>query len=238
VRATDVTPRPSGYSAYYDEKKEALSLADPSAFLPKQRAIYDVLRAKKPRTVLDIGANTGWFSVLAANLGASVIALEEDESCVDILYRRARTQHLQILPLKASFGDLTTEIHGARALAAEYADRGIGRIPLYRAAVDRLDADLVLALGILHHLILGEGRSLDTVLDTLQRLTESVLVLEFVSLDDEKIRAEPEFFRNLGKFSSNDYSLERVMEAGRRYFATVDVMPSHPATRTILVFER
>ena len=238
VRSTDVTPWPSGYSAYYDEKKEALSLSEPSTFLPKQRSVYEVLHARKPRSVLDIGANTGWFSVLAESLGASVVALEEDEACVDILYQRAKARALRILPLRASFGELTTEIHGARSLTQQYGDRGVGEVPLYRAPVDRLGAELVLALGILHHLVLGEGRSLESVFEVLHKLTERVLVLEFVSLDDEKILQEPGFFPNLGKFTQDNYNLERVAEVGRRFFTSIDLMPSHPATRSILVLAK
>lgn len=238
VQAIDVTPPGSAYSSYYDEKKEALSLGDPSGFPPKQRTVYDILRARTPQSMLDIGANTGWYSVLAANLGASVIALEEDESCVDILYGRARTQGLRILPLKGSYRDLTREIHGSKTLAPAYKDRGVGENALYRAGVERLGADLVLVLGLVHHLVLGEGTSIDGVFEVLQRLAGKTLVLEFVALDDEKIRDDPGFFPNLRKFDVADYNLELVLQAGRRHFASVDIRPSHPATRTILVFDK
>jgi SAM-dependent methyltransferase len=226
VRAIDVTPPLSAYAAYYDEKKEALSLGDPSGFPSKQKSVFDILRAKAPRSVLDIGANTGWYSVLAANLGASVTALEEDESCVEILYRRAKTQGLRILPLRSSFGDLTREIRSA--------DRGL----LYRAGVERLGADLVLVLGLLHHLVLGEGRSIDEVFGILQRLARKTLVLEFVALDDDKVRGDPGFFPSLSRFDATTYNLDMVLQAGRRHFSSAAVHASHPATRTLLVFDR
>jgi SAM-dependent methyltransferase len=232
----DVTPPMSAYSSYYDEKKEALSLADPAGFLLKQRTVYDILRAKAPRSVLDLGANTGWYSVLAASLGASVIALEEDEACIDILYRRAKAQGLRILPLKASFGGLTQEVRGAKGLLPPEAEAQAGA--LYRAGVDRLGADLVLVLGLLHHLVLGEGNSIDAVFDVLRKLTDRTLALEFVALDDDKIREDPGFFPSLRKFDAANYNLDLVVQAGRRHFSGVDVRPSHPATRTILVFDR
>ena len=239
VRAMEVTPPRSAYSSYYDEKKEALSLREPpAAFPPKQRAIHDVLRARAPGSVLDIGANTGWYSMLAANLGASVIALEEDESCVDILYGQARRQGLRILPLKLAFGDLAKEIHGSRATVPHYDYSQAGPQALYRAGVDRLGADLVLVLGLLHHLVLGEGRSFDAVFETLRRLAKKTLVLEFVALEDEKIRDEPGFFPNLRKFDSSNYNLESVVQAGRRHFSAVEVRASHPSTRKILVFDK
>ena len=226
LRELDVTPPPSAYSSYYDEKREALSLADPAAFLPKQRAVLDILRARAPQSVLDIGANTGWFSVLAASLGASVIALEEDEACVDILYRRAKKQDLRILPLKVSFGELTREI------------RGTGGGLLYRAGVERLGADVVLVLGLAHHLVLGEGRSIDDVLDVFARLAKRTLVLEFVALDDDKIRADPAFFPSLRKFDASTYNLETMLQAGRRQFVRAEVRGSHPDSRKLLVFDR
>lgn len=239
VRGMEVTPPRSAYSSYYDEKKEALSLREPpSAFPPKQRAVHDLLRARAPGSVLDIGANTGWYSMLAANLGASVIALEEDESCVDILYAQAREQGLRILPLKLAFGDLATQIHGSRTLVPHYDYSQAGPQALYRAGVDRLGADLVLVLGLLHHLVLGEGRSFDAVFETLRRLARKTLVLEFVALDDEKIRDDPGFFPNLRKFDPSNYNLESVVQAGRRHFTAVEVRASHPSTRTILVFDK
>jgi len=238
VRDLDVTPPRSGYSFYYDEKREALSVADSDNFLPKQKTVHELIRARAPRSVLDIGANTGWYSALAAGLGASVIALEEDESCIDILYARAKREELRILPLRGSFAGLTNEIHGAKAFAQDYADRAIGTNPLYRAGADRLGADLVLVLGLFHHLVLGEGRPVDDVFEILARLARKTLVLEFVSLDDEKVRESPDFFPSLRRHDRTNYNLEKIMEAGRRHFRLAEFRASNPATRTILVFDK
>lgn len=232
VEALDVTPRPSAYASYYDEKREAMSLADPASFLPKQKTVHELLRERRPASVLDLGANTGWYSALAAGAGADVIALEEDESCVDILYRRAKKSGLRILALRGSFAGLTRAIHGSREFPRSSA------APLYRAGAERLGADMVLALGLVHHLVLGEGRSLEEVLALLARLARRTLVLEFVALDDEKIVAEPSFFRNLNRHTPASYNLQRLVELGRRHFAAADVRASNPATRTIVVFDK
>lgn len=226
VRGLDVTPPRSSYSSYYDEKREAQSLADVAGFLPKQKTVYDVLRERNPATVLDLGANTGWYSALAAKLGASVIALEEDESCIDILYGRARRDSLRILPLKGSFGELTREV------------RGTGGAPLYRAGVERLGADLVLVLGLFHHLVLGEGRTVDGVFQTLAKVARKTLVLEFVSLDDDKVRESPDFFPNLQRHDRAGYNLDKILETGRRHFRSAELRASNPATRNLLVFDQ
>jgi len=233
VGSLEVTPPLSAYASYYDEKKEEISFDRPEDFLPKQKAVDEILRSQRPATVLDLGANTGWYSVLAARRGASVIALEEDESCIDLLYRRAKRLGLRILPLKAAFGDLTRDIPGAKSLVPPG-----GSEPLYRAGVKRLRTDLVLVLGLLHHLVLGEGRPVDAVFDVLSGLAAKTLVVEFVGLDDEKIVEDPGFFPSLARFGAATYSVEVVRAAGLRHFSRVSALPSHPPTRTFLVFER
>jgi len=72
-----------------------------------------------------------------------------------------------------------------------------------------------------------EGRSRDQALAELRSGT-----------DDEKIRDEPGFFPRLKQFGASNYNLDLVMQAGRRHFARAEVRPSHPATRTILVFDK
>jgi hypothetical protein len=54
------------------------------------RAALEELR---PARVLDIGANTGEFSALAASLGASVIALERDAAAAERIYTLSRERN-------------------------------------------------------------------------------------------------------------------------------------------------
>ncbi len=49
--------------------------------------VREVLEELKPARVLDIGANTGVFSALAAEQGAQVVALERDAAAAESLYR-------------------------------------------------------------------------------------------------------------------------------------------------------
>jgi len=238
VNVTDVTPAKSAYSSYYYEKEEETSFDSPKNFLPKQKAVYDIINAKKPETVLDIGANTGWYSVIASRLGSKVIALEHEESCVDILFDRAKKYKLNILPLKVSFGELKKEIYGIRDANPVYLDRDFDKNPLYRMGKERFRSELVLVLGLAHHLVLGEGYSIERIFEVLSLLTESTLVLEFVDLADEKIVNEPSFFNNINAFDVSSYSLNRFIESGKLHFTNVAIYDSHPLTRKILVFDK
>ena len=96
---------------------------------------------------------------------------------------------------------------------------------------------MVLALGLIHHLVLGKGLSIEEVMQRLSSLARESLVLEFIDIDDEKIQNEPSFFRSL-KTMSSKYSESILIEQGLRYFSSVESLPSTPSTRRILIFTR
>src|SRR5262249_39629335 len=68
-------------------------------FDAKQRFVQEALAAHKPRTVLDVGCNTGHFSAMAAREGARVVALDYDPVVLGQVWRDARKAQLNILPL-------------------------------------------------------------------------------------------------------------------------------------------
>ena len=164
VAALKVSLDRSDYSTYYDLKKENFSFEPSAQWLPKQRAVYEAISRFRPSTVLDIGSNTGWFSVLAAHHGAQVVAVEIDEASANLLYRRAKLDNLPILPLVTDFTQLPPAIP---AFVGHEQDPHIvrskisSRSPLLLPANDRLQCDMVLALAVVHHFTLGRGFSLE-----------------------------------------------------------------------------
>jgi ribosomal protein L11 methylase PrmA len=66
----------------------------------KRRAVFTtaldvgggVLSQTKPRSVLDIGSNRGWYSKLAAKLGGKLVAFDSDSACIGKIYEEVRTQ--------------------------------------------------------------------------------------------------------------------------------------------------
>ena len=105
-------------------------------------------------------------------------------------------------------------------------------------ATERLNADLVLCLGLLHHLILGEGRDLGKILEILSALSKKALILEYVDLSDRLIQNEPSFFNHLNNYTPNNYNISVIIETGRKYFKEVEILDSYPDTRKLLVFEK
>lgn len=238
VESVDVTPPGSAYASYYHDKNEAFDFEDQIGWTNKQKNIYGLINETKPKRVLDIGANTGWFSIMAEKLGSEVIATDIDESSIDLLYLKAKKEDLKILPLLLSFDDLEKKIFGVSYDEEEYKGRDFENTPLFMPATERINSDVVLCLGLIHHLVLGMGKDIDGVMEVLSKLTEKTLVLEFVSLKDKLIQGDPSFFKNIQSYSEDNYNIDIVRESGSRYFRSVSVMDSEPETRKLIVFSR
>src|SRR5205807_2394357 len=68
-------------------------------FDAKQRFVQEALDEFPARSVLDVGCNTGHFSAIAARNGAAVVAVDYDPVVVREVWRNARAENLNILPL-------------------------------------------------------------------------------------------------------------------------------------------
>lgn len=237
VADADVTPRASAYGSYYMNKEGSPDFATDSLWSSKQKSVFAIMQAGKPASVLDIGANTGWFSILAARLGAKVTATDIDESSIDSLYLYAKSHALPILPLALSFDNLDREIYGVEDQSPIYAGRNFRENPLYLAATSRLQADMVLCLGLVHHLVLGRGMSFDEVMKTLALHAKKCLVVEFIAIDDKLIQNEPTFFDKLSGYSTANYNIDKMIGAALKYFTSVEIYESDSPTRKILVFQ-
>ena len=237
LESLDVSRDASGYSSYYSAKNELAPYEPSENWSAKQRAVYDTLRQFRPDTVLDIGSNTGWFSILATKQGASVVALDIDEASVDILYAQACAQRLPILPLVLNVANATPDV-AARTYEGDPSRSLVGGdAPLLRSTFNRLACDTVLALALVHHLALGRGMSVDDIAEMLNGYTKRNLVVEFVAIDDPLIVAEPSFFNAYAARPTgfDGYTLDAFKTALGRFFTRIELRASNPASRTLLL---
>ncbi|MDD5572004.1 MAG: class I SAM-dependent methyltransferase [Bacteroidales bacterium] len=237
INSVDVAPPLGRYNNYYEEKKENFDFSKKEDWGEKQKNVYAVLKNQKPDTVIDIGANTGWFSFLAESMGAKVIALDIEEDCVNIMYNKAKNENKNILSLLVSFEDLTREFYGSIDKSPEYADRDFKNIPLFLSPVNRFKGDIILCLGLFHHLILGMGHEIGFVFQVLSQMTNKSILMEFVNLNDSLIKSDPSFFDNIHKFNENNYNMDLIIAEGKKHFKTVELFDSHPETRKLLLFK-
>jgi SAM-dependent methyltransferase len=151
------------------------SYNDP-AFAAKEKFVNEALREFKPARVLDIGANTGHFSALAAQAGAEVVAIDLDPVCVGTIWRHAREQKLNILPLVLNLARPSPALGWRNGECPSFLDRATGTF------------DGVLMLALIHHLLVTERIPLEEILRLACEVTNSLLVIEFIDPRDDMFR--------------------------------------------------
>jgi SAM-dependent methyltransferase len=136
----------------------------------KVNYIKEFLKEYSPQTVLDLGCNTGRYSLLASESGADVIAVDSDHDSIDLLYKHAKKAQANILPLWVDIANPTP------ALGFRNRER--------KSFMERVQADTVFALALIHHLLITSRIPMDAIRDLFYELTESYLVVEFVGRND------------------------------------------------------
>jgi hypothetical protein len=131
-----------------------------------------VLEEFGPTHVLDVGANTGDFSVLAANGGAEVVALERDAEAAEQIVRMSGTRRLGIQTIHADLARPTPALGWENRESSSLLSRLEGQF------------ELVLLLAVIHHMLLLEQIPLVAILDLCLRLTRHLLVVEWVPATD------------------------------------------------------
>lgn len=139
-----------------------------------------------PERLLDLGANDGHFSLIAAEHGTLAIAVDGDERILDDLYRRATGE-----PVSIVITDLTNPTPSQGWAGEERPSLAMRARP-----------DMVIAFGLIHHLIYTASIPPGSVVSWLREF-DCPVALEFVSPEDEMI----------GKLTAN--KLESELHPGR-----------------------
>jgi SAM-dependent methyltransferase len=138
----------------------------------KQEFVDRTLQRLRPESVLDIGANTGHFSRIAAGAGARVVAWDTDVASSDRNWREARDGGLPILPLVADVARPTPAVGWCNTESLNLLERARQRF------------DCVMMLGILHHLLLADQIPLADVAALLASLSRRWSIVEWVPKTD------------------------------------------------------
>jgi ribosomal protein L11 methylase PrmA len=155
-----------------------------AALAAKRRLVRDYLASVAPRTVWDLGANTGTFSRAAREVAPSVISFDFDPAAVELNYRLVRDRgETGLLPLQLDLMNPSPATGWAHEERLSLEARG--------------PADAVLALALVHHLAIANNVPLPRVADAFSRLGR-LLVIEFVPKTDSQVerllRNRPDIF--------------------------------------------
>lgn len=127
-----------------------------------------------PKRVWDLGANNGVFSRLAAKKAESVIATDIDNIAIEKLYLESKQNSIEnILPIVL---DITNP---SAAIGWSNQER--------RTIVQRFDADLIVALAVIHHLRITYHIPLEYQAKFFADNCQT-LIIEFVPKMDDKVQ--------------------------------------------------
>lgn len=153
----------------------------------KSTFVRDVCHLRPRDLVWDLGCNDGRYSQIAGERAATVVAMDQDHACVDRLYRAADSPN--VLPLCMDLANSSP--------AMGWRGRERKRIE------ERGEPQLILCLGLIHHLVIAANIPLAEVVDWLASFRAEV-ILEFPSKKDPMVRA---LLRNK-RDQYDDYSRE------------------------------
>ncbi|HEV2691068.1 MAG TPA: class I SAM-dependent methyltransferase [Bryobacteraceae bacterium] len=128
-----------------------------------------------PKNVLDIGCNTGVYSLMAAERGASVVAIDADVVVVGKLWLAARAQRRNVLPLVVDIARPTPALGWRNHEGSTFLQRASGAF------------DTVFLLAVIHHLLVTERVPLDEIVSLASDLTTRYAVIEFIGPDDPMV---------------------------------------------------
>lgn len=146
-------------------------------FAAKRAFVENIIMEFCPKRVLDVGCNNGCYSAIAAGRGARVVAIDRDPDVVGAVWRHARSQGLDILPMVVDICRPSPATGWRNRECAPFLERAGGAF------------DAVLMLAVIHHMLISERVPLPEIIDLAADLTTDLLVIEYIAPADPMFRS-------------------------------------------------
>ncbi len=121
--------------------------------------------------ILDLGCNQGQYSLLASELGLKVVASDFDEHSLIKLQAKLGSESINVMQL--NFAHPTPAIGWKNGEHESFLTQANNYF------------ELVLCLGLIHHLLVSERIPLPEILDLLASISKRYVLIEWVNPDDE-----------------------------------------------------
>jgi hypothetical protein len=178
-----ISKEPEYWSNYYNTHN--LDFKIPVTI--KQKFVHHILSEQKPEKVLDLASNKGYYSKMASYLGASVIAFDYEEEIVNHLVF-SKELNKNITPVFMDF---------------KFPTPGLGTGLLWQDSFYRFKSNIVLALGLIHHICISQEVPVYLFCETCKKYAIDGIILEFVDPQDKHVKA---WNRKIPR----DYSIESI----------------------------
>ena len=216
-----LTP-PAGKSSVWSDYMTTNNNYTTDHFQAKQRFVKQGLEEFGSRSVLDVGCNTGHFSAIAARNGAKVVALDYDPVVLGDVWRAARAEKLDILPLAVNLTRPSPGTGWRNRECSSFLDRARGKF------------DAVMMLAVIHHMLVTERVPLPDILDLASELTTGILIIEYVGPADSMFRRLTRGRDELHK----DLTPELFETLCRRHFEIVRAQHVEGTDRTLYLLKK
>ncbi len=211
-------PQGTTWGSYYQETDRPSY--SQHGFDQKQKIVANYLGKIKIKTLLDLGANSGLYSRLAAKKGIFSLAVDSDPVAVETNYQQVKKdQEDNILPL---WLDLTNP---SPALGWENTERG--------SFWSRWQGDTILALALVHHLAIGHNLPLLILAEFFAAHCQN-LIIEFVPKTDKQVKRLLQSREDIFP----DYNQEAFDKEFSRYFNIKEVRKVVDSERIIYLMTR
>jgi len=193
----------------------------PSYLQDKENTVTEWIQNIQPQTTLDIGANTGKFSFIAAKYSKNVLALESDANCADQLY--AASNLLEGNNVTIIHADITEP---SPALGWANAEK--------KALRDRLQGDLLLALAVIHHLSIGRNVPLPFIAAEFARITSNYAIIEFIPRQDPQLQTLLENKKDI----YSHYTEANFTASFSKYFQLIRMHQCQDSERKLFLWQK
>ncbi len=215
VQGLQWMPAGTEWGDYYDDTNYSSA-----AMQGKMNLVSEYLRKSNANTVWDIGANTGVFSRIAADLGMQTISMDIDPAAVEKNYLECRaSSRRNLLPLVLDISNPSPAIGWENRERESFFSRG--------------PVDAVLALALVHHLAISNNVPLTMIAELFSSTTKH-LIIEFVPKSDSQVRR----LLATRKDIFPGYTQAGFEEAFRKHFVVEDFRPVHDSDRTLYFMRR
>lgn len=201
----------SGWDNYYSE-----TISRNNYLGEKEKIFRNIIDKIDADSVLDLGANDGYFSKIFAEKGTQVIAVDSNSRSICALYESGTKN---VLPL------LLDVANPSPSIGLNNAER-----PAFHK---RIRTDVVVALALIHHLIIGRNISLDVLAAWLSDISK-ILIIEFVPREDEKVQQMLASRKDI----FGDYTAANFEHIFNKYFSIKQQQPVPGSGRIIYLMEK
>ncbi len=191
--------------------------SDKQKWSEKMTSVINLLEEIKPKTIIDLAGNMGWYgSYLREKVEYSIIS-DLDTSCVGYLWKKIQNEHFDnVIPIYMSL---------CTPSAAYYKDYPITSNciqPWRESAEKRFKCDVAIALAIVHHLAFAQQLSFEEIINQISTFTKKYLIIEFIEQTDQ-------YIWDFRKEGFEWYSKENFEKELKRKYSIMEVKKSTPS---------